>query len=347
MRSARDRLWIVVGYSGDSDPLWDTLRHLLVGGDPAPMWWVNLSRPRGAPARDLARAGGKVLVKDADAFFTALANALPPRAKGIVMRPGPRDRWRGARWLFHPVGTVRATANRLATGEGDAGVQEQLETANAVVRKAWTLLLGRRPRPEIAWRRLVALLEQFDPIVANEQLRLVVKKRRSMNVRADEKRQFARLVEDRRLRGSQQATAVRQQALCACAHALMVALARRPEVPKDVTRVSRWLEDLPGVLERPELQLALAAVALSVAGASFEGSRKEKPGLLEKGRRALARAMQLAVACDARRAARRHLKSAALATTPAAKRQHLTAALQAGRLAVDWRPAATRTARTT
>jgi hypothetical protein len=65
----RERPWIVVGYSGDSDPLFDTVRS---GGFPGGLYWVNLRPPTGAAARALKAPNACFIPSDADNFFLEL-----------------------------------------------------------------------------------------------------------------------------------------------------------------------------------------------------------------------------------------------------------------------------------
>lgn len=84
---SRDRLWIVVGYSGESDPLFDTLEQ--AAGSGRGFYWVNRAPPAEPIRRALARQGAHyVEVPGADEFFSALAEKLSTRKEHWMRLPG-------------------------------------------------------------------------------------------------------------------------------------------------------------------------------------------------------------------------------------------------------------------
>lgn len=78
----RPRPWIVVGYSGESDPLFETVRQ---GGFPGGLFWVNLKPPSGAAERALSTAGGCFVPADADSFFLDLLRATVGGGRDLLL----------------------------------------------------------------------------------------------------------------------------------------------------------------------------------------------------------------------------------------------------------------------
>lgn len=78
----KQRPWVIVGYSAQSDPLFDTLK---AGGFPGGLFWVNLRPPEGAALRALRAAGGVFVQADADSFLLDLARRLVGGGRGLML----------------------------------------------------------------------------------------------------------------------------------------------------------------------------------------------------------------------------------------------------------------------
>lgn len=118
------RTWIVVGYSGDADPLLDVLaeREIFEGG----LYWVGHdATPSPALEKKLLGAGKDAFYlggQDADRFFTELAQRLRCFPPDLLARP------------FSHVETLVTTHIDFSTG-GDAGRQHE-ETLKRLIAKA-------------------------------------------------------------------------------------------------------------------------------------------------------------------------------------------------------------------
>ena len=118
------RTWVVVGYSGDADPLLDVLaeREIFEGG----LYWVGHdTTPSLALEKKLLGAGKDAFYlggQDADRFFTELAQRLRCFPPDLLVRP------------FSHVETLVTTHIDFSTG-GDAGRQHE-ETLKRLIAKA-------------------------------------------------------------------------------------------------------------------------------------------------------------------------------------------------------------------
>ena len=118
------RTWVVVGYSGDADPLLDVLaeREIFEGG----LYWVGHdTTPSPALEKKLLGAGKDAFYlggQDADRFFTELAQRLGCFPPDLLVRP------------FSHVETLVTTHIDFSTG-GDAGRQHE-EALKRLIAKA-------------------------------------------------------------------------------------------------------------------------------------------------------------------------------------------------------------------
>ena len=118
------RTWVVVGYSGDADPLLDVLaeREIFEGG----LYWVGHdTTPSPALEKKLLGAGKDAFYlggQDADRFFTELAQRLGCFPPDLLVRP------------FSHVQTLVTTHIDFSTG-GDAGRQHE-EALKRLIAKA-------------------------------------------------------------------------------------------------------------------------------------------------------------------------------------------------------------------
>lgn len=283
VESARDRLWIVAGYSGSSDPLWQTLRRVLLGANPARMCWVNLAPPEGEVARDLARAGGTYVESDADSFFASLANALPPRERKIVHGAELHGSGSSARWLAHPVALAQETARNLGTA--GAAKHEEFAVVSDRIAAAEAALAARKPRLREAWSRATQVLEALDPSSPFHGLEAVVGKRRNLHVRRDERRSYAQLVTRLRDLGGSAAAGLRLRAVEAATTALM-----RGAPGADASALQDWIVGAERRRPSPALALALARVLTLRIARKAAAEGLESPRLASSALKALERA---------------------------------------------------------
>ena len=283
VESARDRLWIVAGYSGSSDPLWQTLRRVLLGANPAHMCWVNLAPPEGEVARDLARAGGTFVESDADSFFASLANALPPRERRIVHGTVLHGSGSSERWLAHPVALAQETARTL--GGAAAETREEFAVVSARLAAAETALAARKPRLREAWSRATQVLEALDPSTPFRGLEEVVGKRRNLHVRQDERRSYAQIVTRLRDLGGSAAGNLRLRAVEAATSALL-----RGAPGADAGALQDWIVSAERRRPNPALALALARVLTLRITRKAAAEGLESPRLASSALKALERA---------------------------------------------------------
>lgn len=283
VESARDRLWIVAGYSGSSDPLWQTLRRVLLGANPARMCWVNLAPPDGDVARDLARAGGTFVESDADSFFASLANALPPRERKIVHGATLHGSGSAARWLSHPVALAQETARTL--GSASTSSSGELDALAGQLAAAEAALAARNPRLREAWTRATRVLDALDPSTPFHELEQVVGKRRNLHVRQDERRGYAQLVARLRGLGGSNAASLRLRAVEAALSAL-----QRGAHGADASALQDWIESADRRRPSPALALALARVLTLRITRKAAAEGTESPRLSSSALKALERA---------------------------------------------------------
>lgn len=334
VESARERLWIIAGYSGASDPLWQTLRTLLRGPQPARICWVNLAPPSGPVARDLSKAGASFVRSDADSFFTALANALAPRKRLIVRSSAPRGVDAAPRWLAHPLATVHDMAQRL----GGATSPEQgpdLVALEERIERAVASLDHQPPRTAQAWRRLRDVLDDLDPAQSHRSLAGVVGQRRSLHIGRDKRRDYDRLVTLLRARNSGPARGLRERALCAAARAVEAHASHERELLEGATELQRQLGETARRTASAPLHLALAGVLLARAHHRAVEDGTEATGLLNSAAAALDCAFAANGAGKATTALRKGLRRVRKLAEVPQRREGLRALLEQARAAQD------------
>lgn len=304
---SRDRLWIVVGYSGESDPLFDTLEQ--AAGSGRGFYWVNRQPPSEAIRRALARHGARyVEVPGADEFFGALAEGLSTRREHWLRLPGVHvGRVLGA---LQAKGGRQAAAGRVSSGrttrrrEGVRLVAQRrrldhaisiLERADAaddpVAMRALAeglVLRGERAlgtNPSLASADFRRALEVLDPAGLVDECHACL-----LEWDRDASRWQALFAQ---YRARQRSSDLRDRALLGKARTL-VALEAGSDAKVRERRLDRMRAELAAVrgqLRRPLLQLALGEVQASRAF----GGAAPRPQLAREAAEALRRAVAAGV----------------------------------------------------